>query len=156
MLGYIKGFCPVLSALRAVQLRHDDLHSGNVMLERPAPGLAAEEWSVRVIDMGSLKPFDAPRKKDKDDHAHFVDHIVAIHNTIRMRRVLQPREQRFLRETARLVRSMLDDDPSIALRSPDQISLQFDYAIHSVKLGTNAILSNTPNTLRVHLCGTHF
>jgi hypothetical protein len=128
MVGYIKSFCDALSALAAVRLRHDDLHSGNVMLEHPAPGMSSDDWRVKVIDMGSLKSLDVPSKKEKDDHRHFVDHIIEIHNTICRKRPLQGREQRFLKEAKGLIRSMLDDDATTSLREPGQVASQFEYA----------------------------
>jgi len=98
------------------------------MLARPAPGDLSSEWTIKVIDTGSMKPLELPTKKPKDDHRHFVEHLVAIWNTIHARRTSAIRDRRFLAEVSRLLRSMLDDDPSIALRDPVQIVQQFDLA----------------------------
>jgi serine/threonine protein kinase len=38
LLAYVKQLCHALSALNAVELRHDDLHFGNVMISPPRPG----------------------------------------------------------------------------------------------------------------------
>jgi hypothetical protein len=128
LLAYVKGVSGALSALRTVGLRHDDLHSGNVMLVKPVPGGLAPEWTIKVIDMGSLKPADSPTMKPKDDHRHFVDHLILLWNTVHGRRVLTGRDRRFLAEASHLLQSMLDDEPSIALREPAQIVQHFESA----------------------------
>ncbi len=125
-IGYVKGMCCALSALKAVGLRHDDLHPRNVMLAEPAPGMLVDSMSVKVIDTGSLKPLDMPCLKDKDDHRNFMEHLVAIHNAIRAKKSLAVRELRFLRDSVGLLRSMLEEDPSVGLRAPEQISSQFE------------------------------
>lgn len=128
LLGYVDGLCEALSALDAVKLQHDDLHSGNVMVARPPAGMLADRWTVKVIDTGSLKPSDTPTKKSKNDFTHFVDHIIAIYNVIRGKKLLALRERRFLEETLKLLTVMVDEDPSVALRRPDQIKRQFELA----------------------------
>jgi hypothetical protein len=128
LLGYVKGICGGLSVLKKCGLRHDDLHAGNVMLARPAPGALSPEWSIKIIDTGSMKPAEAPTTKPKDDHRHFVDHLVLLWNAVHARRLLTVRDRRFLTEAEGLLQSMLDDEPSIALRDPAQIVKQFDLA----------------------------
>ena len=124
----MNGFCAALSALRSVGLRHDDLHAGNVMLARPVPGALVSEWAIKIVDAGSMKPSDNPSTKPKDDHRHFVDHLVLLWNTVHARKALAVRDRRFLAEASRLLQSMLDDEPSIALREPEQIVAQFEHA----------------------------
>ena len=126
--AYVASLATGLSALRAVGLRHDDLHARNVMIARPASGEITQEWSIKIIDTGSLKPDNPPTAKPKDDHRHFVDHLVLIWNTIHARRILSVRDRRFLTEAWHLLESMLDDEPGIALREPGQIVRQFDLA----------------------------
>ena len=128
LLAYVRGLCSALSALQKFHLKHDDLHAGNVMLARPPEGSLSPEWSIKVIDTGSLKPADSLIKKSKDDHRHFVDHLVYLWNAVRARRILTVRDRRFLTEASRLFQSMLDDEPSIALREPAQIVKQFELA----------------------------
>jgi hypothetical protein len=128
LLAYVRGICSALSVLQKLRLRHDDLHAGNVMLARPADGGLSPEWSIKVIDTGSMKPADSPIKKPKDDHRHFIDHLVLLWNTVHALRLLTARDRRFLTEVSRLLQSMLDDDPSIALREPAQIVKHFDLA----------------------------
>ncbi len=127
LVAYVSAMCNALSALREHRLTHDDMHSKNVMLSKPPDGSLSPEWTVKVIDTGSLKPI--PSKKKKDDHRHVVEHLVAICNTIRAKRTLPIREHRFLREAEHLLRTMLDDDPNIALRDPAQIKEHFRLAL---------------------------
>lgn len=126
--SYVDGMCSALSALQTVNLRHDDLHDENVMLARPAQGMSSDSWRVKVIDTGSLKRLDHPSQKPKDDHQHFVEHLISIYNVIHSKKLLPLRERLFLRECVKLFAVMLDDDPSIALVSPDQIRTQFNLA----------------------------
>lgn len=128
LFAYAKSLSNALNALRILNLKHDDLHAGNVMLRRPAAGELDPVWSVKVIDTGSLKQCDVQNNKPKDDHRHFVDHLLLIWNTLHLRRSLPVRDRRFLRSVEHTLRSMLDDDPSIALRDPSQIVQQFDHA----------------------------
>lgn len=128
LVAYVKELCEALSALHSVGLRHDDLHAGNVMLARPAEGELLSQWTIKIIDTGSVKPSDAPITKSKDDHRHFADHLVLLWNTIHARKPLAIRDRRFLSEASLLLQSMLDDEPSIALREPAQIFKQFDLA----------------------------
>jgi serine/threonine protein kinase len=129
VLAYVKEMCSALLALGTTGLRHDDLHMGNVMLARPTPGTLDGKWTVRVIDTGSLKAVDKPLTKEKDDHRNVVDHLIAIINTMKSRKPLPLRERLFLEEAARLLDTMLDDDPSVALRDPREIATQFEFAL---------------------------
>lgn len=128
-VSYVASLTSALSALRANHLTHDDLHFGNIMIANPAQGDIAGEHKIKVIDTGSLKPDDRPTAKPKDDHRHFVDHLVAIRNAIHSRRSMPMRERRFISEADRLIQSMLEDEPSVALRDPLQISQQFEMAL---------------------------
>ena len=128
LLAYVRGMCEALNALNAVGLRHDDLHEGNVMLARPVSGDLPAEWKIKIVDTGSMKPADSRLTKPKDDHRNFVEQLVLLWNTVKMRKNITIRDRRFLTEAERLLQSMLDDDPSIALREPAQIIRQFDLA----------------------------
>ena len=129
MVSYVAALTSALSALQANGLKHDDLHSGNVMIANPPLGQMDGEYKIKIIDTGSLKPADGPMAKPKDDHRNFVDHIEAIRNAIHDKRNLPIRERRFLSETDHLIRSMLEEDPSVRLRDPVQIKQQFDLAV---------------------------
>ncbi len=128
LLAYIRGMCEALNALQAVGLQHNDLHMGNVMLEMPAPGMPADQYAVKVIDTGNLRCVDEPTGIGQGDHRNFVRHLVAIYNTIRRKKLLPVREKRFLDEAEKLFRSMLDEDPSVALTDPEQIRSHFEFA----------------------------
>ena len=128
-VSYVASLTSALSALRANHLKHDDLHLGNVMIANPAQGDIAGEHRIKIIDTGSLKPDDRPTAKPKDDHRHFVDHLVGIRNAMHSRRSMPMRERRFISETDKLIQSMLEEEPSVALRDPLQIRQQFEMAL---------------------------
>ena len=128
LVAYVKGMCRGLNALNKVGLRHDDLHAGNVMLAQPMPGDLPAEWKIKIVDTGSMKPATSAVTKPKDDHRNFVDHLVLLWNAVHACKITAIRDRRFLTEALRLLKSMLDDDPSIALRDPVQIIQQFDLA----------------------------
>ena len=128
LLAYVAGLANALNALQTLRLRHDDLHASNVMLARPVAGDLDPKWSVKIIDTGSLKLADSPQNKLKDDHRHFVDHLVLLSNALRSRKPLTVRDRRFLKTVRKLLQSMLDDEPGIALREPAQIDKQFRHA----------------------------
>ena len=127
-VAYVNGMCSGLSALSYVGLRHDDLHAGNVMLARPAPGVLSSDWTIKIVDTGSMKPAAGELTKPKDDHRHFVDHLLLLWNTMQTRGVATGRDRRFLSRTIPVLRSMLDDEPGVGLREPVQIVQQFENA----------------------------
>ena len=128
LVSYVAALTSALSALRITGLRHDDLHAGNVMISKPPGSEAPNEFTIKVIDTGSLKPSDTPTKKPKDDQRHLVDHIVAIRNAIHARRNLPIRERRFLAQTDNLVRVMLEEDPAVRLQDSARIKEEFKLA----------------------------
>ena len=99
------------------------------MILRPPGSQSPTELVIKVIDTGSLKPSDTSTKKQKDDHRHLVDHIVAIRNAIHSKRNLPIRERRFLSETDKLVQMMLEEDPSVRLQDPARIKEEFELAV---------------------------
>lgn len=128
ILAYVGQLADALQYMQQVGLRHDDLHSGNIMLRRPDPTALRPLWALKIIDTGSVKPMTTASTKPKDDHRHFVDHLILLWNTVVRGRRLSVRDRRFLEETVGLLKSMLDDDPSIALREPRQVLQQFELA----------------------------
>ena len=129
LVSYVAALSSALSALQTAGLTHDDLHSGNVMVSRPLGSQSPTELTIKVIDTGSLKPSDTSTKKQKNDHRHLVDHIVAIRNAIHSKRNLPIRERRFLSETDKLVQMMLEEDPSVRLQDPARIREEFELAM---------------------------
>lgn len=124
LLAFVEHMCRALHALNANGLRHDDLHSNNIMIAKPAKnaGIRAEA-RIKIIDNGSMKPNTAPiGNKEKGDTEHFVEHLTAIWNAIYKSNRLGGRDQRFLRELLPLFTSLLDQEPSTALRDPSAIS----------------------------------
>ena len=130
ILNYVRQMCDVLTILKDnVKLRHDDLHLGNVMI---AP-LLREELGVKIIDTGSVKPYDAPLTKDKDDHGWFCHHLIALYNSMLFdssgrRKILSLRERRFRDIIKPLINSMLDEDRQAALFEPSKVRKQFENA----------------------------
>ena len=154
VLAYVKATCAALLALETTGLRHDDLHMGNVMLGRPAPGVLDGKWVVRIIDTGSLKAADKPLTKEKDDHRNLVDHLIAIINTMKSRKPLALRERLFVEEAAGLLATMLDDDPSIALRDPKQIAtIRICFNARGVTASPSD--DGSAITFRIHIRGTY-
>jgi serine/threonine protein kinase len=132
-LAYVKALANVLSALQIEGLRHDDLHLNNVMVANPGKADLFAEYRIKVIDTGSLKRIDQPTRKrlydaPVDDHLWLVQHLVAIWNTLQAKKLHSIRDRRFLAKSLLLLRSMLDDDSTIALRDPRQIVQQFELA----------------------------
>ena len=128
LLAYVRQLCEVLAALGAVALRHDDLHADNVMISPPPPGSLSRGWGIKVIDTGSLKPASQTLHKRKDDHRHFVDHLVTIWNAIQAQHPGAARDRRFLAAARGLLVFMLESDLTIALRDPMQIRNRFTEA----------------------------
>jgi hypothetical protein len=126
--AFVDSFCSVLAALESQDLRHDDLNPGNVMLVPPRQGDLDGIWTVKIIDLASLKPLSKQTRKPRDDHRWFAEHLVAIWNAIHRRNQLSIRDRRFMDDAERLIRSMLDDDPAIRLSDPGQIRDQFQAA----------------------------
>lgn len=125
---YARGMSEALNILKTLNLRHGDLHQGNVMIAAPKPGtLDSSRLSVKIIDTGSLEPLDTPVPHEgRDDHRWFSEHLVSIWNSIRKRRALPLADRRFLRETIPLLNSMLEEDRAVALCEPATIASQFN------------------------------
>jgi len=124
--AFVDASCEILQSLEDTQLCHDDLHARNLMVA-PIKGALEPLYGIKVIDMGSMKPAGTSQKRI-DDLRHIVTHLVSICNVIRRRRTANPSERRFLRAIVPLMCSMLDVDPSVALRAPRQIREHFDLA----------------------------
>jgi len=126
MLGYIRAMCNALSELYFEKLRHDDLHTGNVMIVEAPPAQISPELRIKIVDNGSMKPIGVGTKKETDDHGSFVSHLVEISNTISARRSMSIRDRRFLSASERLIQSMVDVGQP--LRDPREIVDLFSLA----------------------------
>ena len=126
MLGYIRAMCNALNELSFERLRHDDLHSGNVMIVEAPQAHISPELRIKIVDNGSMKSGEIPTKKEKDDHGNFVAHLVEISNVIRSKRSMSIRDRRFLSSSDQLIQNMVDRGQP--LRDPRQIVELFDLA----------------------------
>src|ERR1039458_3921354 len=124
--AFVAAACEVLQALQDNALCHDDLHARNMMIT-PIKGALDATYTVKVVDIGSMKPSGTSRKK-ADDLRHIVNHIVSICNVIHRRRIANSGERRFLHAVVGLLRSMLEVDRDVALRNPRQIREHFAMA----------------------------
>src|SRR5579863_5255767 len=148
-VAYVRALSSALNALSREGLRHDDLHCRNVMIANPGRADLFTEYKIKIIDTGSLKTADTPLRKTMenipiDDHHQFVGHLVRIWNTIYQKRRLSLRDRRFLSYSTALLKSMVDDDLTVALRDPRQIVQQFELAqtrASSERAGTSTDLS---------------
>lgn len=102
--------------LRDQGLKHDDMHSGNIMLARqPAARFSRDgenAVAVKIIDTGSLKPIEYPTDKIHDDRASFLAILVDLYNSLFKNRLLASEYPRFVRMFREFVMQMADSDPS--------------------------------------------
>jgi hypothetical protein len=133
ILNYVEKFCEVLSILKHLKLRHDDLHAGNVMIITPKAGLLRESLEIKIIDLGSVKDYYAPLKpikKGLDDTNNFALHIVSLLNKFFFlqngeRRIISSKENKFIEESRKILSSILDEDKGRALSKPYLINQNF-------------------------------
>lgn len=128
MVSYIRELCEGLNILKELNLQHDDLHLSNVMIAKPKIGSLSKEFTVKIIDTGSLKDYDTISKKEKDDHRWFTEHTVEIWNSIQKNKNLSLMDKRFQKLSKLLIDSMLEEDRSVALFEPSRIIDQFEIA----------------------------
>ncbi len=135
VINFIKQMCSALNVLRHQDyfFRHDDLHTGNVIITPPKKGIIESQEEIRIIDMGSLKKFDDPLKDIKngfDDLKNFCQHVVFLLNKLQInernhKRILTIQERFFIKESMRILETILDDDDSRALRRPELVHKHF-------------------------------
>lgn len=110
-----------LEILRAIKflasnnLKHDDLHAGNVMISSKDPALALlpnekDRLRIQIIDMGSLKPLDQNTRKSRDDQMNLVDILVQLHNGLWVNRKVASTYPHFVRKLRELIDNLVDDD----------------------------------------------
>jgi Protein kinase domain len=127
--NFVRDFCSALKALRHEGLRHDDLHSGNVLIVSPPGGSTSSDPSVKIIDMGCMVDVSAPPRPvqadgswiPKSDHLWFVGHIASSLNAMRDRAVLGLRDKRFIEKSVGILSSMLEDDPARQVVHPEDV-----------------------------------
>lgn len=97
-------------------LKHDDLHLGNLMLIPNDPDLLAIDpqapaQKLKVIDLGSLKPIDRQTFKRDDDWSSTAKCLAQLHNALHRDRGTASRYPQFLRRIAEFVQALSDEDP---------------------------------------------
>ncbi len=133
VLNYIEKFCDILSILKHLKLRHDDLHTGNVMIVKPQVGSLKKNLEVKIIDLGSIKDYYStlkPIKNGVDDTVNFAIQIKYLLNKILFlndgeRRILSSKEMLFIDGSRRILNSIVDTDKGRALTKPFLINRAF-------------------------------
>lgn len=127
--SYIRQFCIILNILKVKRLRHDDLNVGNIMIVPPPEGDFSNEYSIKVIDMGSLKSNDETLKASKngfDDLKRFCTHLTVLSNKLlnsysKIRKPLSRKEKMYRGVIKKILPLILEDDQNIALSEPEKI-----------------------------------
>lgn len=133
ILSFLEKFCDVLSILKTLKLRHDDLHTGNVMIVKQKAGYLKESLELKIIDLGSLKSFYAelkPIKKGIDDTGNFALQLKFLLNKLHFtnskeRRILSSKENLFVEDAKKIMSRMVDGDKGRALNKPFLINQEF-------------------------------
>jgi hypothetical protein len=106
-----------ITFLERVHLKHDDLHSANVMIAQIAPELALfdgdeNKLEVSIIDLGSLKPACQPTRKSRDDRLSLLQILTDLHNALHKNRKAASSHPRFMRQLNQFIEKLADDDIS--------------------------------------------
>lgn len=96
--------------------KHDDLHLGNIMLVETDPDRLAIDpelpsHSVKVIDLGSVKPLNKDTQKADDDWSSVAKCLAVLHNHLHSDRGIASRHSRFLNALIEIIEAFADDDP---------------------------------------------
>lgn len=113
-----------ITFLERKDLKHDDLHWGNVMVCPKHPDLVMKEAEEKevflcIIDMGSLKPLNQANKKSKDDYLSMVHILHQLYNVAWQQRALATAAPFFFRRFKVFLETLLDEDPSRHYPSSD-------------------------------------
>ncbi|MGH8529563.1 MAG: hypothetical protein ACRETN_06945 [Nevskiales bacterium] len=125
-----------LNMLSTNQLKHDDLHAKNIMIEPlPANQILVESdrqrLNVKVIDGGSLKPIGAPSHKELDDHLAFTKILVQLRNCLHRNRPNAVLHNAFLSALDGLISDLVEEDPQ---RSNYSDHKEIEQAIERLRL----------------------
>jgi len=109
--------------LEQKQVKHDDLHLGNVMLsERPAGVQHADpkgdRYTIDIIDLGSIKRRETPTRKLHDDWSCYARAIVQIHNCLHAQRHIAARYSSFLNHLFEFAQRLAEEDPTRQFLTP--------------------------------------
>ena len=96
--------------------KHDDLHLANIMLVKTDPDRLAIDpdlpsHTVKVIDLGSVKPLDKDTVKSDDDWSSVAKCLAILHNHLHSDRGIASRHSRFLSSLIEIIKAFADDDP---------------------------------------------
>lgn len=138
VLNYVNQMAEILNILKTNNLRHDDLHKGNVMIANPQRGVLSQNLQVKVVDLGSLKNYNQELKKEKDDLGRLTEHIIELSNRMVLnrknkRKPLNLIDRKFREEIIPLINSMLEEDIQVALNDPSVIGKRFEDAYERAK-----------------------
>jgi len=103
--------------LKEQNLKHDDLHMKNIMLEsadqlQQKINPALPNRNLRIIDLGSIKTNDQTTTKTHDDWTWVIECIIHLHNLLHNDRKLASRHPRFLQGLHELAELLCDPDHS--------------------------------------------
>ncbi len=110
--------------LSAKQLKHDDLHIGNLMLQESDPAIMiGRETSnpivnLCVIDTGSLKDINQSTSKPFDDWSQAAKVLTKLYNSIYSNRYSAVRHVLFLKKLKALIQDLLETDASRVFPEP--------------------------------------
>ncbi|EKJ8727513.1 TPA: protein kinase family protein [Pseudomonas aeruginosa] len=98
-------------------LKHDDLHLGNVMLVETDSDIldinpSAPPHVLKIIDLGSLKPLSRSTLKIDDDWSSLAKCLVALYNFIQKDRAVASRHPEFMRLFSCFIYDLADADPA--------------------------------------------
>jgi hypothetical protein len=117
--------------LERVNLKHDDLHSGNIMIHPVARELVVlpeeeNQLEVSVIDLGSLKPKDQTTQKSRDDWICFIQILVELFNKLHLNRLVASKYPYFMEQFRQLTEKLVDEDQTRYLPSASYILRDLD------------------------------
>jgi hypothetical protein len=103
--------------------KHDDLHLANIMLVETDPDRLAIDpslppQSVKIIDLGSVKPLDNHTQKADDDWSSIAKCLALLHNHLHKDRAVASRHARFLKCLMEIIEAFADDDPGRFFPAP--------------------------------------
>lgn len=96
--------------------KHDDLHLANIMLvntdiDRLAIDPDLPTHTIKVIDLGSVKPIENDTQKADDDWSSVAKCLATLHNHLHSNRAIASRHSRFLNAVIEIIEAFADDDP---------------------------------------------
>jgi hypothetical protein len=148
IVKYVEKMSKSLNILNVKELRHDDLHVGNVMIADPQKETLNTDKIIKIIDLGSLKPIDAPLKVGRyDDFTFFCHHLIKLLNAMqcnqyRYRKPLSSFERKFRKNAILLLNNMLDENRDVALTDPLKIIDHFNNILTKSQLSDESNITS--------------